>query len=297
MERFRMVRKDGKLNIESSRSGVRWSDLYHDLINLSWPRFTIWFGMVFFAINCIFGLIYFQIPAEQFDGLRHPSGIDRFFDSFFFSVQTLGTIGYGHVSPTGTLANLVVTIECYTGLFVVALMTGLIFTRFSKPHVKVVFSQNSVIKKFGDVPCLMFRIANERQNHITDASVKVHLVMDDPDTGYREFTELLLERSESPLFALSWTIAHDLDSKSPMGRLGLTELKKRSAELIVSFRGIDATLSQEIRAKSSYTVDEILPDHDFVDVIERSPHGLARLRMERFNEVIKVQAGREIQRS
>jgi len=82
-----------------------------------------------------------------------------------------------------------------------------------------------------------------------------------------------------------------------MGRLGLAELKKRSAELIVSFRGIDATLSQEIRAKSSYTVDEILPDHDFVDVIERSPNGLARLRMERFNEVKKVQDGSEIQGS
>ena len=285
MERFRMIRKDGKLNVESTSRGVRFSDLYHDLIALSWPRFTIWFGMVFFAINCIFGFIYFNIPAEQFDGLRHASGMDRFLDSFFFSVQTLGTIGYGHVSPTGTLANFVVTLECYTGLFVVALMTGLIFTRFSKPHVKVVFSQNAVIKKFGDLPCLMFRIANERQNHITDASVKVHLVMDDPDTGYREFLELGLERSESPLFALSWTIAHDLDSNSPIARVGLSELKNRSAELIVSFRGVDANLSQEIRAKSSYTVDEILPDHDFVDVIERTPSGAARLKMEDFHKV------------
>jgi inward rectifier potassium channel len=288
MERFRMIRKDGKLNVESISRGVRFSDLYHDLIALSWPRFTIWFGMVFFAINCIFGFIYFNIPAEQFDGLRHASGMDRFLDSFFFSVQTLGTIGYGHVSPIGTFANFVVTLECYTGLFVVALMTGLIFTRFSKPHVKVVFSQNAVIKKFGDLPCLMFRIANERQNHITDASVKVHLVMDDPDTGYREFKEIVLERSESPLFALSWTIAHDLDSNSPVARVGLSELKKRSAELIVSFRGMDANLSQEIHAKSSYTVDEILPDHDFVDVIERTPSGAARLKMEDFHKVRAV---------
>jgi inward rectifier potassium channel len=288
MERFRMIRKDGTLNVENTRQGVRMSDLYHDLIGLSWPRFTIWFGFVFFAINCIFGFIYFQIPADQFDGLRHTTGADRFLDSFFFSVQTLGTIGYGHVSPTGTIANFVVTIECYTGLFVVALMTGLIFTRFSKPHVKVVFSHHSVIRKFDGVPCLMFRIANERQNHITDAKVKVHLVMDDPKSGYREFLELRLERSESPLFALSWTIAHDLDSESPMVSIGLPELKKRSAELIVSFSGIDGTLSQEIYAKSSYTVDEILLDHDFVDVIERNAKGAARLRMERFHEVRAV---------
>ena len=134
LEPFRMIRKDGTLNIENTRRGVRMSDLYHDLIGLGWTRFTLWFGLVFFAINCLFGWIYFQIPAEQFDGMRHTAGVDRFLDGFFFSVQTLGTIGYGHVSPTGTLANFVVTIECYTGLFVVALMTGLIFTRFSKPH-------------------------------------------------------------------------------------------------------------------------------------------------------------------
>lgn len=288
MKPFRIVRKDGSLNIQNSSANVKWDDLYHDLIRLTWLRFTIWFGVVFFLINCFFGMIYLQIPADQFEGLRHDSGWSRFLESFFFSVQTLGTIGYGHVSPTGTLANVVVTFECYTGLFIVALMTGLIFSRFSKPHVKVVFSENAVIRKFDDLPCLMFRIANERQNHITDARVKVHLVMDDPRTGYREFTELKLERNESPLFALSWTIAHDLDQTSPLFGLEKSELQKRSAEIIVSFSGTDATLSQVIYAKSSYTIDEVLIDHDFVDVIERAPDGAPRLIMDRFNRVKSV---------
>jgi inward rectifier potassium channel len=282
-QQFRMVLKNGSLNIKQKRGQVNFRDLYHDFLNLSWPKFTAVFAVFFFVTNALFGFVYFLIPPEQFEGLKHETGLDRYLDSFFFSVQTLGTIGYGHVSPVGFIANSVVTLECYTSIFVVALMTGLIFARFARPHVKVVFSDLAVIRKFNGVPCLMFRVANERQNHITDARIRVFLVMDDPKTGYRDFTELRLERDYSPLFALSWTIAHDIGSESPLFGLNRDELIGFSAELIVTFSGTDTTLSHEMFAKTSYTPDEILIDHDFVDVIQRHSDHSVSLAMENFH--------------
>jgi inward rectifier potassium channel len=283
-QQFRMVLKNGALNIKQKQGQVNLRDLYHDFLNLSWPKFTAVFAILFFLINAVFGFVYSLIPFEQFEGLKHETGVDRYLESFFFSVQTLGTIGYGHVSPVGFIANSVVTLECYTGIFVVALMTGLIFARFARPHVKVVFSDSAVIRKFNDLPCLMFRVANERQNHITDARIRVFLVMDDPSTGYRDFTELKLERDYSPLFALSWTIAHDIDSDSPLSGLDRDQLIRFSAELIVTFSGTDTTLSHEMFAKTSYTPDEIRLDHDFVDVIKRHPDHSVSLAMEYFHQ-------------
>jgi len=282
---FRMIQKDGTLNIGNVSKKVNFGDLYHDLLKLSWTGFACWFVTTVFAINSVFGLLYFLLPSSEFEGFQHSSGFMRYLDSFFFSVQTLGTIGYGRAAPVGVLANLLVTIECYTGLFVIALMTGLIFTRFSKPRSKVIFSQNAVIRNFDGVPCLMFRIANERQNNITDARVRVYLVMQDLKTGFREFYDLKLERDYSPIFALSWTIAHDIDSTSPLYQLSNEELKRRVAEIMVTFSGTDTTLSQEMYAKSSYLTDEILKDHDFVDVIRRHPDTSVSLMLENFHLV------------
>ncbi len=287
---YRIINRDGSLNTRrSQRPGkLDFRDLYHGLLGLSWPAFAAWFALIFFLANAVFWLLYFWIPAEQFSGLRHLEGFERFLDLFFFSVQTLGTIGYGGISPVGVLANTVVTIECYTGLFIVAVMTGLIFSRFARPHSKVSFTRNAVIRKFGEVPCLMFRIANERLNHITDARVGLHLVIDDPATGYRDFVLLKLEREHSPIFALSWTVAHDIDASSPLFGLSLDEIRKRSGEIIVSFSGVDTTLSQTVYAKTSYIADDILLDHDFEDVIERTQQGFVLLHLERFDRVRKV---------
>ncbi len=284
LKQYRTVNKDGSLNINNCK-GLAISDLYHDLLRATWPTFLVLFTFVFFALNCLFGLIYSLIPAEQFEGFRSSEGFMHYLECFFFSVQTFGTIGYGRISPIGVPANFVVTFESYISLFVAAVLTGLIFARFARPHAKVIFSHSAVIRKFDGVPCLMFRMANERQNHITDARVAVSFAFDDPVTRFRSFSELKLERDLSPLFALSWTIAHDIDETSPLHKLPFSEWEKHNAELIVTFSGLDTVLSQTVHAKTSYIWEEILCDHDFNDVIQRGEDGKVTLLLERFNDV------------
>ncbi len=209
----------------------------------------------------------------------------HFWECFFFSVQTFGTIGYGRISPIGFVSNWVTTLESMLSIFLVALATGLVFARFSKPLAKILFSNQAVIRSFDDGLWLMFRIANERQNHITDARVGVIFVYDEPQTGYRTFKDLELEMSVNPIFALSWVIAHHINEKSPLYGLSLEDLKARGAELIVTFNGTDTTLSQTVYSKFSYVSQDILMNHDFVDVIKRNENGSLVLMLEKFHDV------------
>ena len=267
------------------QKGVHVGDLYHDLLKMSWMGFVTLFTAFLFFIHALFGLIFFFIPLEQFEGFHFNSGWDHFLECFFFSVQTFGTIGYGKVSPIGVSANGVVTLESFCSLFLVAVLTGLIFARFAKPHSKVLFSHHAVIKKFDEIPCLMFRLANARQNYITDARVRVTLAIDNPKTRFRDFIDLKLERESSPIFSLSWTIAHDLDQTSPLYGLSEEDWRKRNVELVVTFSGTDTTLSQNVHSKTSYIWSEILHEHDFVDVIKRNANGTVELQIEKLNLV------------
>lgn len=293
--KYRVVRKDGQLNVKNQRDGkiLDIRDLYHDLLRLSWPKFFGAFTGLFFFINCFFGAVYSLLPRSEFDGSRHADGLNRFLESFFFSVQTFGTIGYGKMSPVGLAANAAVTFECYIGILVTAVLTGLIFSRFARPHAKVIFSEKAVIRKYDGVPSLLFRMANARQNYISEARVDVSFAFDNPKTGFRDFCDLELERSRSPIFALSWTISHDINEDSPLHGLSMEDWARGNAEVVVTFSGVDTTLSQQVHAKTSYIAEEILFDYDFADVIKRSENGILELMLEKFHEVEKVDYSRD----
>ncbi len=286
---YRAIRRDGTLNVTPPR-GVSLKDLYHDLLRVSWAAFALLFVGFYALVNALFGWIYFLLPQDQFDGFIHLDGLQRFLESFFFSVQTFGTIGYGKVSPIGVAANFVVTAESCVGIFIVALMTGLIFARFAKPNSKIIFSDKAMIRSYDGVPCLMFRIANERQNHITEARVRVSLLIDDPVHHFRSFKELTLEHETSPIFSLSWTICHDITETSPFYGLTREQLIARNAEWVVTFSGTDTTLSQKLYAKYSYVTEEVYPDHDFVDVMLRRPDGTLEIMLDQFNEIVPIQS-------
>jgi len=270
------------LPIIKGQDHTRWTDFYHPVLTASWPVFILGLGAVFLAINAVFAGLYLLAPADIAN--ERP---DSFWDAFYFSVQTFGSIGYGVLAPKTAYANTLVTVEAFTALVSAAIATGLVFARFSRPTARVLFSNVAVVTTFDGKPTLMFRAANQRGNQILDANVSVTLVREmvsKEGTAMRRFEELKLVRARSPLFALSWSIMHTIDETSPLFDLTQTDLIERQAELLVLLRGIDETLSETIFARRSYTPDRILWGRRFVDVLSMTEKGRRVVDLGRFHD-------------
>ncbi len=210
-----------------------------------------------------------------------------FADAFFFSVQTLGTLGYGVMAPRTLYANLLVTVESFSGILTIALFTGIIFARFSRPFARVVFSNVAVIVPFDGVPTLMFRTANQRGESIMDASVTVTLARQHTTlegVTMRRFQELKLLRSKSSLFALSWTVMHAIDETSPLYGITAEQMMAQDMEIVVMLNGVDETIADRIYARHAYWADEILWNRRFVDVISAAPSGQRVVDLTRFHD-------------
>ncbi len=250
----------------------QFSDAYHSLLSQSWQAFLAIMLLGYLGVNLLFALGYFLCGPEALTGLSFDP-IKRYLDVFFFSVQTLSTIGYGHLAPMSLAANLLVTLESVTGLMGFALVTGIIFSRFARPTARVVFSNVAVINKHDGVESLIFRIGNERLNQIVEARVNVALVVNETTKegeSYRTIYDLDLERSQSPLFTFSWTVVHPITEKSPMYKMTQEKLVEKDAEILVTLAGVDDTFSQTIHSRYSYVPEQILWDHVFVDILKRT---------------------------
>ncbi|MCS6960659.1 MAG: ion channel [Pseudanabaenaceae cyanobacterium SKYGB_i_bin29] len=237
-----------------------WNDLYHRLLNISWAMFWLIISCVYVLINLLFGFLYMTFAEVANASKQHLS------DYFFFSVQTLATIGYGNMHPQGIVANLLVTAESLVGLLGVAMITGLAFARFSNPSARVLFSKVAVITKFNGVPTLMFRMANQRSNQILEAQVRVTCVRHEVSAeGFRmrRFYDLALIRSETPVFFLTWLVMHPINEASPLHNKAIDE----DTVLVVTLIGIDDTFSQTIYARHDYRMHDIRLQHHFMDVI------------------------------
>ncbi len=262
--------KNGRLNIDRPYTPRRFfSDLYHHLLSLSWPNFFILSIVTYFLTNLIFALLYFACGENALKGIR-PGTLGRFEDCFFFSIQTLATIGYGQLSPSGVWPNLLVALQAFLGMLILATMTSLLYARFSRPTARVIFSAKAIIGSHNGQPCFIFRVANERLNQIVEAHMTLTLTKNEVSSegeGSRKFYELKLERDYSPLFALSWTVRHFIDAASPL--LGLDEKKLREGQMAIlaSLSGIDETISQTITARHIYTADDIVFNHRFKDIL------------------------------
>jgi inward rectifier potassium channel len=197
--------------------------------------------------------------------------------AFFFSVQTISTIGYGHLVPMGLAANSLVAVEAFVGMLCVALVTGIVFARFSRPRADIVFSRRAVIAPYQGIQAFEFRIANLRRNQIIEARVRVFLAMVEraPDSGVtrRSFVDLALEREQLAFFPLSWTVVHPIDESSPLHGMTAEDLVECGAEFMVTMTGIDDSVSQVVNTRSSYTADEVVWGQRFVNMYERSSMG------------------------
>jgi inward rectifier potassium channel len=268
----------------------QWRDGYHRLLTLSWPRFFLIVAAWYITINVVFALLYLAEPGA-IGGGRDP---DRFEDAFFFSVQTIATIGYGVLNPATLYANLIMTVETVFGLIVFAVVTGLVFARLSRPTARILFSDIAVVTRHNGVPTLMFRCANQRLNQILEAHVSVNVLRDEVSAEgrkMRRFHELPLIRDNTPVFALSWTVMHPLDETSPLHGLTHQDMLDEALEVIIVLGGVDETFVQPIQARHSYLASEILWNHTFVDVLLELEDGRPAIDYDRFHEARPTDAG------
>lgn len=261
---------------------LRWQDPYHFLLSISWGGF---FGLalaIYLIANLAFAGLYLMEPG----GVTN-ARIGSFTDAFFFSVQTLGTMGYGVMAPNTVYANSVAAAESFTGMLGVAQITGLIFARFSRPKALILFSRNILFTQHDGHPVLMLRAGNTRGNQILEAEASVSLStmrITEEGTMMRGFEELKLVRAKSPLFALSWTIVHRIDESSPL--YGQTEwtLRQSHATFIVLLSGTDENYSQKVYSRKTYEAGDVLWGQRFVDIIKVHDDGHRLLDFGRFHD-------------
>ncbi|MEP0777398.1 ion channel [Microcoleus sp. ZQ-A2] len=289
---MRRVNRNKRFDIVSNRrfdvkrigvSHSRWHDPYHLLLRIDWPQFFLLTAIFYIVTNALFALLYLA-GGDCIKNARPGS----FLDAFFFSVQTMATIGYGAMYPQTDYANLLVSIEALVGLLGVAMATGLMFARFSRPTARVLFSRVAVITPHNGLPTLMLRVANERRNQILEAQIGLSLLRDEvtmEGLSIRRFYDLKLLRSQTRTFALSWIVMHVIDEDSPLYGATPESLEEVQTDIVVTLTGIDETVSQTVHARHYYITDEILWNMRFVDIFSKKPDGRRVLDFNRFHDV------------
>lgn len=262
-------------------------DIYHFLLRRSWLEFFCAVGLGFLAANAVFALAYMSQPGGI--SSARPGSFE---DAFFFSVQTMATIGYGTMAPVTRFSHVVVTIEALVGILTVALVTGITFSKFSRPSARIVFSEKMVIAPRNGVPHLMFRLANWRQNQVLEAQLRLILLVTERtlegETLRRPY-ELPLVRDRNALFSLTWLAMHKIDQASPFfGSHALERLRAQGAQIFVSLYGVDETVGQNIHARYPYTLDDIVWNARFADLLVDLPDGTRQLDYRVFHEIEPV---------
>jgi inward rectifier potassium channel len=262
-----------------------WTDLYHRSMTVSWPVFFGSAAVIFIVLNAIYASLYYlgdHPIANVADDL--PLSL------FYFSIETLATVGYGDMHPQTNYGHLVATVEIFTGMSFLAVMTGLIFARFSRPRARFVFADFPVVANRRGIPTLMIRIANARHNTISQATARLWLIrreLTKEGETLRRFYELVLDRREHPVFSLSWTIFHEIDETSPLYRVSDTDLADMDAALILNVGGVDDNSAQRLFDRKVYQHGDIRWQHRYRDITSVSKEGRLMLDYSKFHDVMR----------
>lgn len=287
-EHSRMMNRDGTFNVErDGLSFVRSMSLYHHLITISWTNFLLMMALFYIAVNFLFGAGYYLCGPDALNGAESTTVGHHFWNCFFFSVETFGTIGYGALNPRSTAANWLMTFEAFFGLVSAAMATGLLFARFARPNAKVLYSDRAVIAPFKEGKALMVRIINQRSSQLINIEAQFILSLMEEKEGrrIRRYFSLPLDRQKVTFFPLHWTIVHVIDEHSPLYQKNEAYMKESEAEMFVLVTATDETYSQTVHSRSSYRYDEIIWDAKFKDIFVKGTSGKAiGVNMNRIHE-------------
>jgi inward rectifier potassium channel len=274
-----MMNPDGSFNVRRQKVGA-WDNAYHILVTMPWWQFFALVFVFFTTLNALFATIYTVFGMDELMGAENGSFLHNFRQAFFFSSQTLTTVGYGHVAPKGLLTNIAASLESFLGLLSFALISGLVYGRFSRPSAKIVFSEHMLVAPYRSGRGVMFRMINARASELIETEVQVILAINQRDEAgntTRRFFPVPLEISKVSFFSLSWTIVHEINENSPVWGFTEQDMLDSNAEFLVLVKGTDETNQQTVHTKRSYTANEMVWNARFLPVIEQHPSGKVRV--------------------
>jgi inward rectifier potassium channel len=295
---FRILNTDGSANIiRKGEPKFNLINIYHSLVSMNWWRFNLLIIVFYSVLNLFFASLYYIFTPEGIRGMEYTNEFERFMEIFYFSAQSLTTVGYGRLYPSGHLCSALASIEALIGLMGFALATGLLYGRFSRPTAKLLYSKNIIVSPYSHPRflekadrALMFRITNERSNQLIEVEAQILFSYNEDLNGklVRRFQILNLETSKISFLAMTWTIVHPIDENSPLRNLTYEELSKIDTEFMVSIKAIDDTYVQQVYNRSSYKWNDVVFDAKFESTLFTDASGKTGIDLTKLSNYIQI---------
>ena len=287
----RILNKDGSFNVNRKGLSVfEQFSFFHWMINTKWTTFLFFVFLGFFFYNTFYsGIYYFILGSKQFHGIEATTSIGKYFELFFFSSQTFATVGYGRVNPATNLASFIAALDAFSGVLYFAIVTGLLYGRFSKPIPKIMFSKIGVVAPYKDGFAFMFRLANKLNHQLQNAEVRLltSVIVEVDGQPIRQFFELEMERKEIVFLASSWTLVHPIDEKSPFFQMTKEEFQISEPEFMIQLKVYDQSYSQDTFTNTSYRKEEIIWNAKFEKIL-MSNDNANYVDFTKFNEIVHL---------
>ncbi len=283
----RLVNPDGSANvIRLGEPSFQLINIFHSLISMSWTKFNLLVLFAYMLANLFFACLYHITSDVELNGIIYHNSDEKFMEEFFFSAQTLSTVGYGRLNPVGPQKSTIAAIESMVGLMGFALITGLLYGRFSRPTSKLIFSNTAVIAPFKDTKAFMFRLANARRNQLIEVEAQLAFSYNEEVNGkiMRRYQELKIDLSRISTLAMTWTIVHPINADSPLSNLSKEDLESIDAEFLISMKAIDDTYAQQVHQRTSYKWNEIVWNAKFISAIGLNSDGVTTIDLSKVND-------------
>ena len=296
----RLMNKDGSSNVK--RTGLAFyesTNFYHELITMPWLKFIVLLLLFYISVNFIFAGIYFAVDPDHIGGMIYTNTREKFNEIFFFSAQSLTTVGYGRLNPTSTFNSALAAFESMAGLLGFALATGLLYGRFSRPVARILFSKNAIVAPYKGFTALMIRIANKNKSELLDPEATIVFSYVSTETGseVRKFSTLKLEITHVTLLTMSWTIVHPIDEESPIYGWTIEDFKTRQVEFLCLIKAYEETFAQTVHARSSYRGEEVEFGVKFLPLIKPGEKNSVTVELNKISDIIVAPLFEEINSS